>query len=285
MKNIHILPTNKPSRLFYSDSSKKLMLSSTAVSFKTFERSPQNIYITNDEEIKEGDYIFETDNGYINIAGKNYIKNETDFKIIISTDEYLIKDGVQAIDDDFLEWFVKNPSCESVDLEVDLSKHNGQFQTKYGWKIIIPQKEPKQCKCGSNWVNTTNKDNPFCFHCGKPLTQEHKQETLEEFIKSQPYYGYCTTEYKEGIEVGAKWQAERMGLMEIELRHTKTLLASCEKALEDRDKQAERMYSEEEVRKMLFDLGDVLFNNCQNGIKEGEPEKYFDVIIEQFKKK
>jgi hypothetical protein len=37
-----------------------------------------------------------------------------------------------------------------------------------------------------------------------------KQETLEEFIKSQPYYGYCTTEYKEGIELGAKWQAERM---------------------------------------------------------------------------
>ena len=37
-----------------------------------------------------------------------------------------------------------------------------------------------------------------------------KQETLEEFIKSQPYYGYCTTEYKEGIEVGAKWQAQRM---------------------------------------------------------------------------
>jgi hypothetical protein len=49
--------------------------------------------------------------------------------------------------------------------------------------------------------------------------------------------------------------------------------------------QTKRMYSEEEVRKMLFDLGDVLFNNCQNGIKEGEPEKYFDVIIEQFKKK
>jgi hypothetical protein len=59
-------------------------------------------------------------------------------------------------------------------------------------------------------VNTTNKDNPFCFHCGKPLTQEPKQETLEEFIKSQPYYGTCTTEYKEGIELGAKWQAERM---------------------------------------------------------------------------
>ena len=49
--------------------------------------------------------------------------------------------------------------------------------------------------------------------------------------------------------------------------------------------QAERMYNEEELRKMLFDLGDVLFNNCQNCIKEGEPEKYFNVIIEPFKKK
>ena len=35
------------------------------------------------------------------------------------------------------------------------------------------------------------------------------QETLEEFIESQPYYGTCTTEYKEGIEVGAKWQQEQ----------------------------------------------------------------------------
>ena len=36
-----------------------------------------------------------------------------------------------------------------------------------------------------------------------------KQETLEEFINSQPYYGCCTTEYLEGIEEGAKWQQER----------------------------------------------------------------------------
>ena len=49
--------------------------------------------------------------------------------------------------------------------------------------------------------------------------------------------------------------------------------------------QSEQMYSEEEVKQMLFGLGDVLFNNCPNGIKEGEPEKYFDEIINQFKKK
>lgn len=37
-----------------------------------------------------------------------------------------------------------------------------------------------------------------------------EKETLEEFINSQPYYGSCTTEFLEGIELGAKWQAERM---------------------------------------------------------------------------
>ena len=36
------------------------------------------------------------------------------------------------------------------------------------------------------------------------------QETLEEFINSQPYYGSCTTEYLEGIEEGAKWQQEQI---------------------------------------------------------------------------
>lgn len=41
-----------------------------------------------------------------------------------------------------------------------------------------------------------------------------------------------------------------------------------------------KLYTEEQVKKMLFDLGDLLFNNNQNGIKENEPEIYFDVIIE-----
>jgi hypothetical protein len=41
------------------------------------------------------------------------------------------------------------------------------------------------------------------------LYEEPKQETLEEFINSQPYYGSCTSEYLEGIEIGAKWQQEK----------------------------------------------------------------------------
>ena len=260
MKNIHVLPTDKPSRLIYNDANQLCYQSNKSFKNDRKNRKKFNIYITSDEKIKEGDWMIRgieqptlvTPNFFWDFGVRYY-------KIILTTDQELIKDGVQAIDDKFLKWFVKNPSCEFVvvkqkqHFEADKSKRinplNGVY---YSYKIIIPQEEPKQ-------------------------------ETLEEAAKR--FYTTEDTRRDCNFIEGAKWQAERMGLMEIELRHTKTLLASCEKALEDRDKQAERMYTEEEVRKMLFDLGDVLFNNCQNGIKEGEPEKYFDVIIQQFKKK
>jgi hypothetical protein len=83
--------------------------------------------------------------------------------------------------------------------------------------------------------------------------------------------------YKLGYIQGAKWQAERMGLMEIELRHTKTLLTSCEKALEDRDKQAERMYSEEEVLELIWKYE----TRKTSMVGYGNVKKWF----EQFKKK
>lgn len=44
-------------------------------------------------------------------------------------------------------------------------------------------------------------------------------------------------------------------------------------------------FTEEDLRKALWELGDVLFNNNQNGIKEGEPELYFDTIIQSLTKK
>jgi hypothetical protein len=85
------------------------------------------------------------------------------------------------------------------------------------------------------------------------------EETLEEAAKN--FYQPITTNLicspklvRDAFIVGAKWQQEQM-------------------------------YSKEEVRQMLWELGDVLFNNNQNGIKEGDPEKYIEEIIQQFKNK
>jgi hypothetical protein len=68
------------------------------------------------------------------------------YKVILTTNDLLIKDGVQAIDDEFLEWFVKNPSCEEVDVNYGVLK---PFQSiDKGYMIHLPDndvlEEPKQ---------------------------------------------------------------------------------------------------------------------------------------------
>jgi hypothetical protein len=224
MKNVHLIPTDKPSRLLYSGNNKNLLFSKEPISFRTFERSPQNIYITNDEEIKEGDWYIsilenevykatkETQNimSVANLIETTTYKN-THFKIILTTDQDLINDGVQAIDDEFLEWFVKNPSCEEVEVEEQSNtiEISNMLYTEYNYEIIVPQKESKQIKC----------------YCGHTITCdcEPKQETLEEAACKALGYDYndwvslfskdkSTVIYSEVTNwcKGAKYMAERM---------------------------------------------------------------------------
>jgi len=196
MKNIHILQTDKPSRLSILNSGK---LNFGAEIMSSSNSKPQHICITNDEEIKEGDWYFD---------GANLVHKKTKYndalvdgnkqakKIILTTDSDLIKNGVQAIDDEFLEWFVKNPSCEEVEIQkekVILGDVAGTTYIDFNYKIIIPK-------------------------------EKFKQETLEEFINSQPYYGSCTTEYLEGVGVGSKWQQERSYSEEEVLKHLNHLI-------------------------------------------------------------
>ena len=166
MKNIHVLSTDKPSRLFeiinfnyifdnrniYSDEYKKL-----------HKWREKHIYITSDEEIKEGDWVIDDEQDVFQVLEINHTKGvlrsdgftyviDVCKKIILTTDLDLIKDGVQAIDDEFLDWFVKNPSCEFVDVvygffnpmgrQVD-PNDLGQNHSKCVWKykIIIPKEE------------------------------------------------------------------------------------------------------------------------------------------------
>jgi len=124
----------------------------------------KELFITSDEEIKLGDYVVQINFEKTNIQ---VIKCETESqvkianskngsftknKIILTTDLELQKDGVQAIDDEFLEWFVNNPSCEEVEIrlhqeslgEVFNGKNTNTMWTDAKFKIIIPKEEPKQ---------------------------------------------------------------------------------------------------------------------------------------------
>jgi hypothetical protein len=115
MKNIHVLPTDKPSRLHLNNSGLVLC----DLNFGKNTINGQNIYITSDEEIKEGDWHFKKTNntvGNYKLDSINPNKGRYN-KIILTTNQELINDGVQLITDEFLEWFVKNPSCEEVEVE------------------------------------------------------------------------------------------------------------------------------------------------------------------------
>jgi hypothetical protein len=166
----------------------------------------KDLFITSDEEIKEGDWILyanpnskrtfvvkctEIASTYFDYERKTLEIRQIPIKwakrIILTTDQYLIKDGVQAIDDAFLEWFVKNPNCEEVKIR--------KIENEWIYNTDVPQEEPKQeslDESAEKWYDSTEENKGF------PKMQAFKD--------------------------GAKWQAERIVWSEeavIELLHSR----------------------------------------------------------------
>jgi hypothetical protein len=266
MKNIHLLPTEKPSRLWINNLLQgKLELSKEVLKGSN---TAQHIYITSDEEIKVGDWYFITES--ISKCESKYEANDlTDIckKIILTTDQDLIADGVQAIDDEFLEWFVKNPSCEFVETKISRYKHyykTGEIMTSLSptpdfssrnmqcekvqpiYKIIIPQEEPKfsedEFEMQSRIINK--------------VWDEEESETLEEEfskkLKSKQLEFSSNLNPLDMFNLGAEWQSERM-------------------------------YSEDDLRK-AFKHG-ILFKEESVSTCEEAIETEFSMLVEQFKKK
>ncbi len=137
MRNIHLIPTNNPSRIHLWIDGKGTRLELCEYP-DSHTRNARHLYITSNEEVKD------SDNSWC-ICGNQVILNdkycqaslEDCSKIILTTDIDLISDNTQAIDNDFLEWFVKNPTCEAVEFECHSTPIN-----KKVYKLII-QKESK----------------------------------------------------------------------------------------------------------------------------------------------
>jgi hypothetical protein len=181
------------------------------------------LYITNDEEgVYDKDYyVYEGSVFQARPRDEGNFKN----KVILTTDQDLIKDGVQKIDDEFLEWFIKNPSCEEVDV-IDCTKillpEEGWYT--FGYKIIIPKEEPKQYKCTEcNWLGLFNEmkneqdtdyDQYCCPKCNNVMydcrfdkwyLEEPKTSIKKEYVDDQDAYGYdviVKEEPKQELKVG-----------------------------------------------------------------------------------
>ena len=298
MKNIHLLPTDKPSRLQKTKHNNFFLANRTGYEYT--DCTAQHIYITSDEEIKEGwkGYAYKED-----VTGKVfkhfYTTNEwykDAKKIILTTDQDLIKDGVQAIDDEFLEWFVKNPSCEQV--EVEKVPYDGTKSIDKYWggeyKIIIPKEEP----------------NPFELPKALPddvfykSLEEPKQESPEEPTMIDDWlneYGdpeiYKKVEREAILKYGEPKQetpeeaAERLypngcdGTDRSAEIYRRIFIAGAKW-------QQERMYSEEDLREAYFSAikstGEGRNGEYTGGNNPNIEEEFgvgFETWFEQFKKK
>jgi hypothetical protein len=196
MKNIHLISTDKPSRLVYNDANDLCYQSNkqSKNDRKWMHRKKVNIYITSDDEPKLDEWGINLNNNVI-FKCKGFASTEDTRarhkKIILTTDQDLIKDGVQAIDDEFLEWFVKNSSCEEVEIFHQDIYSMGEWDRRY--KIIIPKEEPKKKHVVMLVGDGVN-----------------KQETLEEAAEKYAYTSfYGRQDLHDGFANGAKWQKER----------------------------------------------------------------------------
>lgn len=113
-----------------------------------------NIHPTNPAEIKEGDWCYDerpNEEGVLKAIIyqiKDIIiemRTSTERKIILTTDEKLIKDGIQPIAPEFIEWFAQNKECEQVEITKHCSTgricdNKGSNCDKAIYKLVIPQK-------------------------------------------------------------------------------------------------------------------------------------------------
>ena len=262
MKNIHVLPTDKPSRLYKSKITQDVFISDNLSQHGSATYNV-NIYITSDEKPKAGDWSLYQNK--IHKCIEDIIGDEFK-KIILTTDQDLISGGIQPIDNYFLEWFVKNPSCESVEIEefsvkVDLL----EYKTKY--KIIIPKEEQKQHLIDimrgdeelglyeepkqEKPVQVKGGDNVI-FPSSTTITFKPKQETLEEIVR----------EYYPDENQCIKRIAFRRGYTE------------CK----------EKMYSEEDMKQFAWECVANFLSNNVNEVEMALVEVIIDRNSKQFEK-
>ena len=105
----------------------------------------KNIYITDNSEIRDW-WVLNTQTNKVYFVKGFYGVQPHVKKIIITNDIDLILGGIQSISDEFLQWFVKNTSCESVKIvdDVECLPMPNIHIHKHIYKIIVPKETPKK---------------------------------------------------------------------------------------------------------------------------------------------
>ena len=207
MKNIHLIPTCKPSRLHLAYNKNYYLSIEPFVQLDTKNYKSFNVYITNDEETKEGDWCYYENGdlkGIHKVVNGQRPKTMILKKIILTTDGYLINDGIQAIDDIFLKWFVKNPTCESVEVKIEFIQTPDNLKDGFYYKIIIPTEKPKSPNMKKKTI--------------EEAAERYQETTVASFAEES---------FKAGAEWYAKNQSEQMYSEEEVNHYVNDVMGGC----------------------------------------------------------
>ena len=181
MKNIYILPTDKPSRLIQAENDELMLLNEL---YENTHNINKHIYITSDKKIKNRDWYIADNKVYrASVDHMPELYTYSCKKIILTTDQALIKDGVQAVDDEFLKWVVKNPSCDFIrTLKVPYFD-----ESSHSYLLDIPKEESKQelsLKINDEFLDTTSKEILYTLmeEFDNLVTENSSEETPKQEI-------------------------------------------------------------------------------------------------------
>ena len=279
MKNIFLLPTDKPTGIFKSGDN---LLFSIMNKVRTTHEG-FHIYITSDEEIKEGKWCYNSINNNIYKKEIDKLRFAYEYKIILTTDQSL--DGIQEIDDEFLEWFIKNPSCEKVEIrkEMYIPQSNGKISDgKITHEISL---DPSQNTLPYYKINIPKEElNPTTQVVREVMRIVSKDVRLPKVVREGPITfreGLEKSKYVMGIDPYDKqeivkdlayWKANA------EEDYMKVPI-SVLRYISELEKQK---YSEEEVLKLLIYSKDRFGGgSLENYVSDSEVKNWF----EQLKKK
>ena len=199
MKNIFLIPTENSSRLSIKDG--VLILHR-----QQWRKGTQNIHITSDSKFVRDEYItdgIEVIKSTPKLVDAQGLVDRRDWKkILMTTDPELIKDGVHPIGEDFLQWFVENPTCIKVEVVYGLfnpmgrqvdPNDLGQNHSKCVWKykIITTKEEPKKVLTEEDIFNQKDIDAVTDY-----INKEQQKQHLIDMMESDEELGL----YDEKIE-------------------------------------------------------------------------------------
>ena len=187
MKNLHILPTDKPSRLSFDFDDNKYLLTNDLVLFDNQNLlENRNIYITSDDEIKENNtHFYNLYSGQLHISG-----NHTDYiainkngckKIIATTDVSL---GLPQPSDSFIKKYIeeynKGSVITNVLVEYELISNEEYFLNTINPDENVPYFDEN--------LKINPKDNTITI---KKIKDSWNREEVEKLCKNAIEFGWA----------------------------------------------------------------------------------------------